>query len=38
MGISGLLPMLKEAQVTGSISAFKGKRYVHDASRHLCLP
>jgi hypothetical protein len=28
MGISGLLPMLKEIQENDHISNFKGKRYV----------
>lgn len=28
MGISGLLPLLKEIQVPCNISDFKGKRYV----------
>ncbi|WWC61452.1 uncharacterized protein I303_104036 [Kwoniella dejecticola CBS 10117] len=31
MGISGLLPLLKEIQVEGHISAFKGKRLAVDA-------
>ncbi|WVW83475.1 hypothetical protein I302_105496 [Kwoniella bestiolae CBS 10118] len=31
MGISGLLPLLKEIQVTGHVSEFKGKRLAVDA-------
>ncbi|WWC69755.1 uncharacterized protein I206_103698 [Kwoniella pini CBS 10737] len=31
MGISGLLPLLKEIQVDGHVSAFKGKRLAVDA-------
>jgi len=30
MGISGLLPVLKEIQVYGNISEFKGKRLAVD--------
>jgi hypothetical protein len=30
MGISGLLPVLKEIQVHGNISEFKGKRLAVD--------
>ena len=33
MGISGLLPVLKEIQVHGNISEFKGKRLAVDVSR-----
>jgi exonuclease-1 len=37
MGISGLLPVLKEIQVYGNISEFKGKRLAVDV-RVLSLP
>lgn len=35
MGISGLLPVLKEIQVHGNISEFKGKRLAVDVGRYL---
>jgi len=35
MGISGLLPVLKEIQVHGNISEFKGKRLAVDVRRFL---
>ena len=34
MGIQGLLPMLKEIQVGGHISHFKGKTLAVDVSSH----
>ena len=38
MGIQGLLPMLKEIQVSGHISHFKGKTLAVDVSSHSASP
>lgn len=38
MGISGLLPVLKDIQVHGNISDFKGKRLAVDVSSAYRLP